>query len=87
MCNYIVRIYRFKKNNHRQLLGIVEEVGVNGRKAFSNLEELWEILNVSEKDSQKKHRDRKDAGLSPVGKPASKSDDKRRMSMSSPAKE
>jgi hypothetical protein len=87
MCNYIVRIYRFKKNNPRHLLGIVEEVGVDGRKAFSNLEELWEILNVSQKDSQKKHQDRKAASLSLTGKPNSMSDDKPRMSMSSLSKE
>jgi hypothetical protein len=45
----------------------VEEVGVDGEKAFSNLEELWEILNVSEKYSQKNHQGRKAVGLSPAG--------------------
>ncbi|NWG02540.1 MAG: hypothetical protein HXY44_06770 [Syntrophaceae bacterium] len=45
MDNYIVRIYRRKKNNPRILVGVVEEVGAEGKKAFSNLDELWAILN------------------------------------------
>jgi NAD(P)H-dependent FMN reductase len=43
--NYIVRIYRRVENNPRILVGVVEEVGVEGNKAFTNLEELWKILN------------------------------------------
>lgn len=43
--NYILRIYRRKKNNPRILVGVVEEVGAEGKKAFSNLDELWAILN------------------------------------------
>ena len=45
--NYIVRIYRFQKNNPRQLVGIVESVENEGRekRAFTNLDDLWEILN------------------------------------------
>jgi len=31
----------------RSLVGVVEEVGLEGNKAFSNLDELWEILNSS----------------------------------------
>lgn len=26
-------------------MGVVEEVGVEGKKAFTNIEELWNILN------------------------------------------
>jgi hypothetical protein len=44
--NYIVRIYRFKENNPRHLVGVVEEVGVKGKKAFTNYDELWDILNL-----------------------------------------
>ncbi len=44
--NYIVRIYRWTKNKPSILVGVVEEVGVNGRKAFTNYDELWEILNT-----------------------------------------
>jgi len=43
--NYVVRIYRFDKNNPRQLVGVVEEVGIKGKKAFTNYDELWDILN------------------------------------------
>ncbi len=47
MENYIVRIYRFEKDNPRQLVGIVESVENEGRgkRAFTNLDDLWEILN------------------------------------------
>ncbi len=47
MESYIVRIYRFQKNNPRQLIGIVESIGNEGRgkMAFTNLDDLWEILN------------------------------------------
>jgi hypothetical protein len=47
--NYIVRIYRFKEDMPRHLVGVVEEVGVKGKKAFNNYDELWEILNAQKK--------------------------------------
>ena len=52
---YIVRVYRFKKNRPRSVMGVVEEVGVKGRKAFSHYDELWDILNASK--SVKSHRE------------------------------
>jgi hypothetical protein len=42
---YIVSVYRGQENNPRSLVGVVEEVGVKGKKAFTNLDELWEMLN------------------------------------------
>ena len=45
MDSYLVRIYRRAKDNPRMLVGVVEEPGGNGKKAFSNLYELWDILN------------------------------------------
>jgi len=47
MENYIVRIYRFQKDNPRGLVGIVESVEGERRekRAFTNLEDLWRILN------------------------------------------
>jgi len=45
LASYIVRVYRFQKNNPRTLLGVVEEVGRKGKKAFTNYDELWEILS------------------------------------------
>jgi hypothetical protein len=44
---YILRLYRFKKNRPRSLMGVVEEVGVKGRRAFNHYDELWDILNAS----------------------------------------
>jgi hypothetical protein len=49
MENYIIRIYRFQKNNPRHLVGIVESVEGQrrGKRAFTNFDDLWEILNSS----------------------------------------
>ena len=43
--SYIVRIYRGEKDSPRNLVGIVEEVGLEEKRAFTNLDELWTILN------------------------------------------
>lgn len=43
--SYIVRVYREGGNKSRELVGIVEEVGGDGKKAFTNIDELWEILS------------------------------------------
>jgi len=43
--SYIVRIYRELEKDPRNLVGIVEEVGTEGRKAFTNLDELWAIFD------------------------------------------
>ena len=57
MENYIVRIYRFQKDNPRHLVGIVESVEgkTRGKRAFTNIDDLWEILNsqMSETTSSK----------------------------------
>ena len=47
MKDYVLRIYRREKNDPQIVVGVVEEVGVEGNKAFSNLDELWSILNSS----------------------------------------
>jgi len=44
---YILRLYQFRKNRPRSLMGVVEEVGVKGRRAFNHYDELWDILNAS----------------------------------------
>ncbi len=44
---FILRLYRFRKNRPRGLMGVVEEVGVKGRRAFNHYDELWDILNAS----------------------------------------
>jgi hypothetical protein len=47
--NYIIRIYRCEKDRPKSLVGIVEEAGAKGKKAFQSYDELWEILNVGKK--------------------------------------
>ncbi|MGZ3534976.1 MAG: hypothetical protein ACXU9K_07105, partial [Thermodesulfobacteriota bacterium] len=59
MKDYVLRIYRREKKDPRILVGVVEEVGVEGNKAFSNLDELWSILNSSRAETAKtKKRDK-----------------------------
>lgn len=45
MENYIIRIYRQDRKKPRLLVGTIEEVGQEGKKAFTNYDELWDILN------------------------------------------
>ncbi len=61
MDNYIVRIYRREKDNPRLLVGLVEEVGVSGKKAFNSLDDLWEILNGQKSGDKKYQRNKKGA--------------------------
>jgi hypothetical protein len=63
--SYILRIFRFQKNKPHALLGVVEEVGRKGKKAFTHYDELWEILNSPK-------------GISPGKKEREKEWDKRR---------
>ena len=57
--NYIVRIYRREKDNPRVLVGLVEEVGESGKKAFNNLDDLWEILNRKDSGTIKQQRNKR----------------------------
>jgi len=49
LATYIVRIYRSKKNKPRGFVGVVEQIGVKGRKAFTDYDELWKIIGSSRK--------------------------------------
>ena len=51
---YIVRVYRFARDNPRRLVGVVEEAGKKGKKAFTGYQELWEILNWPERSKSTK---------------------------------
>jgi hypothetical protein len=44
MDSYVVRIYRRDGKKPRILIGTVEAAGTGRKVAFSNIEELWEIL-------------------------------------------
>jgi hypothetical protein len=54
--SYLVRIYRFKKEKPWSLVGLVEETGIKGKKAFTNYDELWEILNNPQKGKAQRKR-------------------------------
>jgi len=41
---YIVRIYRRAGRKPRILIGTIEQAGNRRKTAFTNIEELWEIL-------------------------------------------
>lgn len=44
MDSYVVRIYRRSGRKPRILIGTAEAAGTGRKMAFSNIEELWEIL-------------------------------------------
>ncbi len=56
MKSYLVRIYRREEDNPRLLVGVVEELGVNDKKAFQNLYELWDILNPIKNNQRQSSR-------------------------------
>jgi hypothetical protein len=47
---YIVKIYRQRPDSPHSIVGMVEEVGVSGKKAFNTYDELWEIMNPAKQD-------------------------------------
>jgi hypothetical protein len=55
VASYIIRIYRFEKDQPKNLVGIVLEAGKKEKKAFQSYDELWEILN-SPKDRNEAER-------------------------------
>ena len=55
--SYLVRVYRLEKDKPWSLVGLVEQTGIKGKKAFTNYDELWEILNNPQKGkAQRKGR-------------------------------
>jgi hypothetical protein len=58
MESYLVRIYRKEDNNPRLLVGVVEEVGRDGKKAFHTLYELWDILNPVKREAAQVKRNK-----------------------------
>jgi hypothetical protein len=51
--SYIVRIYRYEKDDPDRLVGLVEEVGIGRQRGFTCIEELWKILNTARKGDRK----------------------------------
>lgn len=59
MKNYIVRVYRDEKVHPRSIIGVVETVGSEEKQSFTNVDELWHILNPRKKSVQwRKDEDR-----------------------------
>jgi hypothetical protein len=53
--SYIVRIYqRDEKGDSRTIAGVVEEAGSEKKKSFRSYDELWEILNSSNRKEKEK---------------------------------
>jgi hypothetical protein len=48
MKTFIVHIYTFEKNESRSLVGIAEEVGSEGKKAFTNPDDLLQIVGCKD---------------------------------------
>ncbi|HDH02395.1 MAG TPA: hypothetical protein ENH31_07160 [Nitrospirae bacterium] len=55
MNTFIVRVYRCEKDNPPKLVGVVEEVGIRGQRAFTGLDELWDIIGTLKgRDTEKR---------------------------------
>ncbi len=59
MDSYVVRVYRQEKNNPRVLVGTVEKIGKRGKAAFTNIDELWEIVDEGAGRAKAKGLERK----------------------------
>lgn len=57
--SYIVHIYHLRKNHHRELVGVLEMVGSEGKKGFTNYDELWDILSAGKKQSRRGNQGRR----------------------------
>ncbi len=62
VANYIIRIYRCEKDRPKSLVGVVEETGKKGKKAFQSYDELWDILNSAKEE---KHLEKANPSPSP----------------------
>ncbi len=56
MDTYIIRIQRRPESDPHTVAGTVEEPGISKRKAFSNLDQLWDILRLKRKKMPKRTR-------------------------------
>ena len=62
MKTYIVRVYRLEKGKPLRLAGVVEVVGIKGRKGFTNYDELWDILRLPASSRHSKCREENSKG-------------------------
>lgn len=66
--NFIVRIYRHEGNIPQRIVGVVEQVGVEGKRAFHNFDELWAILASAKARLPGKEKDNDIKGAEKEGK-------------------
>lgn len=52
---YIVRIYRRDENDSRNIVGLVETIGIEERRAFKGTDELITILEDVKTLTKRKH--------------------------------
>ncbi len=57
--SYIVRIYRIGDHKSRQIVGTVEEPGIQRKDAFTTMEDLWRILMDSQPDDETRNGSQK----------------------------
>jgi hypothetical protein len=69
MKDYLIKIYRRKKSGPRKLVRGVGEVGVAGSRHFSNLDELWSILNSPKAETGKSSKPKKPNEPDKLSKP------------------
>ena len=53
MNNYILRVYRLDRKKPHSLVGLVEGVETKKKMAFTNVQELWDILSHPKANSEK----------------------------------
>lgn len=62
MDHYILRVYRFGKKDGRKLVGTIERVGVPGKMAFTDYEELWSVIASRTRPTGRRARRRQGEG-------------------------
>ena len=62
MKTYIVRVYRLEKGKPLRLAGVIEEVGIKGRKGFTNYDELWDIIRFSSSSHHSRRKEENSSG-------------------------
>ncbi len=61
--SFIVRIYRFNEDRPGRLVGVVEEAGSKLKNAFTNYDELWNILNSTKSVARRRTETVKKGGV------------------------
>src|SRR3990172_7334686 len=44
--SYLIRIYRYMDAQSRKIVGTAEKTGDKGKQGFTDMDELWDILNA-----------------------------------------